>query len=197
MVHLMIVGHRPPPDGSNEAIAAAIQAKLRPGAHLELCSTPASLVDLVRSVHRRAGLIDLLDIIDHAGPGRQLLGDDVLFESTAVATSPLVGGKTARGLDPFLAPTAHLRLLGCSTAAATPGRETIGRLLLYKLGRALGPHRTVFGTLRPTHAPDFKPGRLSAVREREILYSSHVAVDRETAPEVEARVFQLAVLDGE
>jgi len=118
--------------------------------------------------------ISRLDILDHGAEGIQTLGDGLLFASDASPESELIGLGLARAIEPYLAETAQIRLLGCNT-----GEGKAGRLLLLKLARALGGHRIVFGTIDRVAEASFDRDGYAAVMEHQRLFSSIAALDAE------------------
>jgi hypothetical protein len=149
-----------------------------PAFRVARCDSPDDLIDIVAGDAQARGKIDILDFYDHGSIGGMLLGDDVLFHSDGNQYSQLVNEDIARSLSEFLSETAHVRLLGCSTAAAD-GPSLEARLLLLKLSNALGAHRVAFGTIEPVVVDDF--GSYGLRRDVEIakLYSSLSAIDFE------------------
>jgi Domain of unknown function (DUF4347) len=113
--------------------------------------------------------IDVLDIYYHGGPGLMTLGR---------SNTPLDSAISISGLGELLAPTAHIRLLGCSTAVGSSGR-----MLVYKLARALGEKRVVFGTIDSVLFHHFPRGRFDC---QLLLFSSLEAINGE-APKWDQR----------
>lgn len=181
--HLLVIGQRlvasPHSDSDMNQVSAV--ATSTDSFHVERCNDPAHLPELVQSVARRSGEIDLLDLYDHGDVGQIRMGRDILFRSDALPGSELFGRAIAIELRPFLRDTAHVRLLGCKTAATTDSVTSApalsGRLLLLKLARALGGHRTVFGTITSIQRGDFSKFGFRRDREEMCLFSSLAALD--------------------
>jgi len=150
--------------------------------HIERCEAPMELPDLVASVARRSGELDVLDLYDHGDVGRIRMGSDILFRSDASPDTLLIGGDIAAALGPSLRETAHVRLLGCRTTAATGSVTSApalaGRLLLLKLARALGGHRVAFGTITSIQRSDFSRLGFRCELETMRLFSSLAALDQ-------------------
>jgi Domain of unknown function (DUF4347) len=134
------------------------------------------LDDFVTAVRRAAAArrIERLDILDHGAEGIQSLGQTILFESDGSPDSPLLGAEIARMLPPYLSETAQVRLLGCNTAEGPAGR-----MLLLKLARILGGHRTVFGMMDRVIEADFDADGYAPVMEHQRLFSSDAALEGE------------------
>ena len=180
---LLVIGRRlvasPHSDSDMNEVSAA--ATPTDSFHIERCDEPGHLPDLVESVARRFGELDMLDLYDHGDVGQLRMGRDVLFRSDDSPGSELLGRDIAIALAPFLRDTAHVRLLGCKTAAITASVTSLpalsGRLLLLKLARALGGHRVAFGTIASIQRGDFSRFGFRREREEMRLFSSLAAVD--------------------
>jgi len=212
MIHLIVIGTRAIEDPTTNDVATAIDAEPHVNDVLvRRCNGVAELLRAIAAVRAEHGPIDILDIVDHAGPGLQHIGDDVLFSTSEDPCQPLIGADTAKTIAESLSPTAHVRLLGCATSLAVPNFEeesettrpavlpsltSRGQLLLFKLGAALGRSRTAFGTLRPTTALDFGSGGLMPRLENEILYSSLAALDYQ-APTESERLSSYGIISGQ
>jgi hypothetical protein len=105
------------------------------------------------------------------------MGSSILFHSDNDPGSVMYGISIAKQITDYLTNTAHIRLLGCSTAQELNPLHCEGRLLLLKLARELGAYRTVFGTLAAVGVTDFGPRGLKQNVETERLFSSHAALD--------------------
>jgi hypothetical protein len=179
--NLLVGGKRPPgsvlSNGDMDHIEAiAIQSHAY---QARRCESPRDLISIVEGVYRLHGPIDILDLVDHGGPGRIHMGDALLFASDGDPSSELLGRDIAARLAPFLTETAHVRLLGCKTSVCAPGSPHVKRtrLLLLKLARALGGHRVAFGTLSSVRQLHFSPYGFGRDREELMLFSSLAAMD--------------------
>lgn len=139
---------------------------------LARCDTPGDLVHVVQSVAAEHGPIGVLDLYDHGGPGHLWLGDAWVFASDDDPSSELLGRPIASAIATHLEDTAHVRLLGCQT-----GTDTASRLLLVKLARALGGHRTAFGTITMVDTIHFSSFGFRPGLEDSFLFSSLAALD--------------------
>jgi hypothetical protein len=153
-----------------EAVAAHVRG---PPPTVARCNGPDDVVQAVRGA-AAWGSIDRLDLLDHGAEGIQSMGASILFESDASPASQLVGREIALQIAPYLSETAQVRLLGCNTAEGPAGR-----LLLLKLARLLGGHRTVFGMIDRVIEADFDPDGYAPVMERQRLFSSDAALEGE------------------
>lgn len=163
------------------------------GKDLRRCDTPEALPDCLADFrcHNDGRCIDVLDIVGHGRRGRIHLGKDVLFCCGNRPDTAIEGAKIASALCDHLAPTAHVRLLGCSTAherLASPHQE--GRWLLVELAKILGESRTVFGTLAAIDAHCFSVGGLKPSVAVERLFSSREA-EQGDAPSYHQRLVAL------
>jgi Domain of unknown function (DUF4347) len=153
-VHLMVIGRRPPEhampdDGLIEAVTEIVtkQPELPETTFfVRRCRFPRDLVQIVRRVALEHGRIDSLDLYDHGSPGKQRMGQDILFNSEEKNLD------IATALRPLLAEHARLRLLGCDTAWGMNGRK-----MLLDVRNALDPdHRViVYGTIALVAASEF------------------------------------------
>lgn len=153
-----------------EAVAAQVRG---PPPSVARCDGLDDVLQAVRGAAAREP-IDRLDLLDHGAEGIQSMGDAILFESDASPASPLGGRDLARQLAPYLSETAQVRLLGCNTAEGPRGR-----LLLLKLARLLGGHRTVFGMIDRVVEADFDAEGYAPVMEHQRLFSSDAALEGE------------------
>lgn len=193
MLHLIVVGK--PGELNNDLIAKQIEAHPNDGVVMRRCDSVGALLALVRGVraeHEEAP-IDVLDIVDHAAPGKQELGNGVLFEATRTPGA-VQGEDLASQLGVNLTNTGQMRLLGCSTGSSAGERGQLAKKLMFRLALALGERRVVLGTLRPTTAADFQTGILLPRLEETILFSSHTAPDVELPPTAETRQADVATL---
>jgi hypothetical protein len=149
--------------------------------HVIRCRRPAELPAKLERMGARQQ-VTRLDVFDHGTEGMQMLGEGALFASDAMPGSKLVGLELALQLDPYLADTAQVRLLGCGT-----GEGTTGRMLLLKVARALGGDRIVFGTIDRRAEVGFECGGAGAAIEHQRLFSSVAALDTE-APRARRRL---------
>lgn len=153
-----------------EAVAAQVRG---PPPTVARCNGLDDVVQAVRTAGARRS-IERLDLLDHGAEGIQSMGDSILFESDASPASPLLGREIALQIAPYLSETAQVRLLGCNT-----GEGPRGRLLLLKLARLLGRHRTVFGMIDRVIEADFDPDGYAPVMEHQRLFSSDAALEGE------------------
>ncbi|MGN6107041.1 MAG: DUF4347 domain-containing protein [Kofleriaceae bacterium] len=138
-------------------------------AAVEECRGVQQLIATAGRLARNGQRIDVLDILDHGAPGGIVIGDEILFLSTA--TGLTIGGDAARALAPFLAEHAHVRLLGCETARLAQGQR-----LLLDVANALGGRRIVFGTIDRVRGGHFHVER-GFTQSEALLYSSLAALD--------------------
>jgi hypothetical protein len=170
MKNLMIVGPTCGEIAARVSAGSAWHVRYPVAAHDQL-------IDALRSEPDNS--VDRLDIVDHGGPGYQLLGAEVLFASDDDPGSPLENAWLIAELRGKLVETAQVRLLGCSTAGE---RSHEGRLLLVKLALLLNaeparPARIAYGTITGVEIDDFGPDGLSAAAGRTMLFSSDAALD--------------------
>lgn len=203
MVHLVLLGIHNDPDSTTAEIFEQFHRFAlgrSPLFVLRRCGGVEDLKAAVKEVTEAGERIEILDIIDHAGPGRQYIGEEVLFDGGDDVCAPLHGAAVAAAISEQLTETCHVRLLGCATAAGAASAEGNafgrGRLLLFKLARELGRRRIVFGTLRPTHVLDFTASSLEPRLEAEILFSSLAAIDG-PAPDKERRLSNWGLIAGQ
>lgn len=90
MKHAFIIG-RPKNEPSNADTARVFAKLTSPAVSVARCGAPGELEGAVKAI-AAGGLIDLLDIFDHANKGVQALGDEALFQSNDISSSPLIGG---------------------------------------------------------------------------------------------------------
>jgi Domain of unknown function (DUF4347) len=172
MNHLIVIGKRegqsPDEDRDMEIVYGWARRRAK------RCSTKKQLVELVELASRKRP-IDLLDIYYHGSEGTMYIGGrgaqlTRLFWSDE-SLHRMEGWKCAERLAHHLSKTAQVRLLGCMTAA-----DLAGRMLLFKLARELGEHRTVLGTISDVIPAHFNPK--SGLFEYEpLLFSSHACLD--------------------
>lgn len=185
---VLLIGVRPP--GAAPPIVSsldidAVARRLQPNhTFVRRCAGAEDFADAVKHAGARR-LVDRLDILDHGAEGIQAMGDAVLWKSDAAPESALVGRELALDIKPYLSETAQIRLLGCSTAK---GRA--GRLLLLKLGRVLGPYRTVFGMIDRVVEDDFDAEGYAPALEHQRIFSSSAALEGE-APSSKQRLENL------
>ncbi|HWU87406.1 MAG TPA: hypothetical protein VN253_09025 [Kofleriaceae bacterium] len=175
---LLIAGRRPDNIDPNDLDMDLVERKAEPTPSfiVRRCDSPRELPIIVESVAQQHGRIDVLDLYDHAGPGRQIMGSADWVRTDGDRNSRLFGDHLVLGLRDSLSDTAQVRLLGCSVAAAGSG-SVAGRLLLFKIASLLGGRRVVFGTIKPLRASDFDIGGLSRAVEMDLLFSSLAAID--------------------
>lgn len=150
----------------------AVSRRLQPNrTYVRRCLTVEDFIDAVKTIGARR-FVERLDILDHGAEGVQAMGDGVLWRSDAAPESRLVGEELAHEIRPYLSETAQVRLLGCNTAVGKAGR-----LLLLKLARALGPHRTVYGMIDRVIEDDFDSEGYAPAIERQGLFSSSAALE--------------------
>lgn len=168
--------------GDTDMADVYAQAKQQVLAGYDVLACSDRLVETLRA-NLGSGPIDVLDIYYHGGPGLMTLGRSngsclTLFASDEHAATPLHSAVPISELGKLLAPTAHVRLLGCNTAAGSSGR-----MIVYKLARALGEQRVVFGTIDSVLLHHFALGRFDC---QLLLFSSLAAIDGE-APKWDQR----------
>jgi hypothetical protein len=188
-LHLIVIGSRPDDVDPIDQFMDVVASSIRETASFVMAraTRAASLLDIVAFAAKHTP-IEVLDVFDHGTHGYQWLGDGPVFGFTA--KDGLIGGDTAAGLAPYLADTAHVRLLGCGIADDDPRTTTIdeGRVMLYRLGELLGGRRTMFGTVRAVVPAAFDAAGSGFLREMEtdFLFSSRAALDR-SPPDWEER----------
>jgi hypothetical protein len=186
--HLLVIG-RPLPviaNADTEKIAKKVTSSR---VIVRRCEDPTTLPQIVADVGKD-GLIDVLDLFDHANAGVQSMGGKVLFQSDAKPQSPVVGADIAFALRPYLADHAQVRLLGCKSAL---GPE--GRLLLFKLRLIFGQHRVVIGTIDGDDVNDFDENGFRLESEKTYFFDSYAAFDNE-APDKATRIKNYLALLG-
>ena len=172
-IHLLVVAQHASSAFGLGVDQAATLAQPTPSFQVARCGSPRELVKTVRGVASRTGQrIDVLDLFDHGLPGRQDMGDDVLFDHLGT------GMQTALALRPLLTADARVRLLGCETALGPNGQA-----LLRLLHETLGGSITVYGTTTMVEAgdpvaQDFDGSGFKKVREDSFLFSSTEAATR-------------------
>lgn len=188
MRHVLVIGK--PTRGPQNADTEAVFRKLTsPRVIVRRCLVASELEPTLSAI-AAGGLIDVLDIYDHASAGSQMLGDEVLFQSDSNVTTPLIGAEIARLLCAHLTEFARVRLLGCFSAKGPKGR-----LLLFKLARILGQHRVVFGTNGGVDQHDFDENGFMLLRDVSYLFDSLAAIDGE-APKHNVRIENYVALLG-
>lgn len=175
-IRLFVAGRRPAGSEVGDADMDEVSKQLvqTDAFHTRRCDAPLDLLEICEAVAVRHGKIGILDVYDHGNAGRMRLGNNILFASDENPHSELVGRAIASALSPFLDDTAHVRLLGCITAAP---EAKAGRLLLIKLARALGGRRIAFGTIMPLIRGNFSRYGLRRELEELRLFSSLAAID--------------------
>ena len=177
---LLIAGRRPDDMDPNDLDMDLVERKAvqTPSFIVRRCDFPRQLPIIVESVAQQHGRIDVLDLYDHASPGRQRMGAEDWVRTDDDRNSTLFGEHLVLGLRDSLSDTAQVRLLGCSTSARAAGVGSMaGRLLLFKIASLLGGRRVVLGTIKPLLATDFDIMGLRRAIERDLLFSSLAALD--------------------
>lgn len=138
---------------------------------------PCETGDLIKALENaRTCSISILDIYYHGAPGTISLGryngaTQVLFASDKSENTRLTGYELVDPLRKYLAPSAHVRLLGCNTAVGSRGR-----MLIYKLASEIGAGCVVSGTIGNLERRHFRAGRFVC---ESLLFSSLAAIDGE------------------
>lgn len=180
-VHLLIVGRRKRPVGNDadiEAVAAQVHCSNRDFV-MKRGNTPAEVVTVARDVARKRGMIDTLDLYDHAACDHLTMGDGRLFDIQGT------GAPIFRKLRPFLSKDARVRLLGCETAVAAQGQQ-----MLKMIRQEIGGSVVVYGTLANVTPDLFKGGIFRRAREERWLFSSTEA-DARVAPSWRERQIEI------
>lgn len=124
----------------------------------------SSVVKLVRNCHHT---VDLLDIVDHGGPGLMRLGKDVLFE---FKDGQLAGLEVMQALSLLVSIDGRLRLLGCNTAL-----EDNGRGLLTRTAAVSNFSLRMYGMIDRIKQAEFRYAGFSGAAD--LLFSSEAAID--------------------
>lgn len=174
-MHLFLMGDVS--DGELAEIVAAVKPDHT--SKVVRCKTSEDVLRVVVNVALTEGVIDRLDLYDHAGPGGFWLGEELLFSHDGT------GLALARMLRPFLTPDARVRLLGCKTALGEEGRR-----LLLSLRQELGGGVAVYGTLDRVTSEHLGPGGFKVEWTEQLLFSSTEAAAR-VAPDTTQRMREI------
>ena len=178
MHKLLVIGVKSKTDDVLDGVASALGSGNGMDFCVRRCASPGELPELVATVAKQYGQIEVLELFDHGDRGLIRMGKGDLFKSDDDPSTPLLNWEIARKLSCSLSRVAHVRLLGCDTTGAKKSPLAYGdegRLLLLKLQQELQAERVVFGTLAEIDAGRFDENGFTS--DIALLYSSLAALD--------------------